>query len=1110
MRRASFRIAGFLTAVLLTVLMASTASASVTLPGGLTAIETEAFMGDRAMTGLVRIPAGVNTVREDAFTDTGVFAMELPATVRTVEAQRLSGLTYMRIESRSADLVSLPDTLKYIASPKGGLVQYYANFHHVDFYPIDTLIADGGLYYVPNDTGLTLLSAVDNSAVPASVTIPENVDGQWVNAVSAYAFAGCPQVTGIALPVAAEGHVPASAMADCSGARVSYYGNGPLVIKSVKASNEEPLVGEAVTFTVEVEGGTGPYTVEYEIFKKGSSVLISSGKRSGSQFDYCFEEAGDYIVSVIVKDNNAYAASKDLSETIFANQFRIILPESLQAGKDLKIEVDPIGNLDYYSVFIKDAADDSFVYGNGFGIDYLSFTVDGCLFESNHTYLIETYVYTRDGKEEKLENESLTITGQKPDAPIVVTEPSVVYSGKAKEIEYVHLELDQKDFERFRIKRTPATTYDYGDFYGNNYVDPWVDQDCELQVAVFKDGLWSEWSSPINIEYVIEEPPLVAIINEELYAGQPFSILIGEKLNATGYGVGVYDTNSRYSEQIYYNYYEHAGTFTLDDIAPYLHAGPYRLVVSAYVNQIEVKKNIDFMVLDQERPSKPLVRLQMPTEATPTDLQSTEEITTVALNVPANRLFMLTICSENDIDELYIKHNRNGEDGYEPDKTHIKSTDKITRVSERWGENYIDDSFTYQVSVKQNGVWSEWSDTVRVYITEPEPLKQAVIHLPDEIIPGKDLTVTIDSAENVVYYDVKLTNVYEYPNDSLFRGNYGAGNITIPGYHIHSGEYMLRVQAFDEEENSSIIEKRFTVTGESIEAPHIEMSKTTFAHNEAFRAQIATSDATMICYRNLQYVERNPNGYWTIMGDEVQRVLDITMEYNSYADRNRKCLVSLKRNNLWSEWAEIAPVIVEKGTLAEINEKNITVSNECNAGQDMIVTFDPVENSSYYQISMNCNNPSMYYSGIAYVSNPVFTIPGYYLEEGTYTLSVIACADNYNSTFYTKTVKIVGNREGTPIVSLLNKTGELPIGSSSSYWDFCFDISNLQAEKIAIRKWSSNSYDTQYNEYLLSSGQETINQSCWVTLHNIYRFSFATYKDGKWSDWSPAIRIPVE
>lgn len=1108
MRHAFSHIACVLVAALLAVLTFSAACAAVHLPDGLTAIEAEAFMGDACMTGLVRIPAGVNTVKADAFSGTGVFALELPATVRTVEPQSLSGLTYLRVESRSADLQSLPDTLKYIASPKGGLVQYYANFHHVDFYPIDTLIADGGFYYVPNDTGLTLLSAVDSGSVPASVTIPEYVDGQWVNAVSAYAFAGCPQVAAIALPVAAEGHVPASAMADCAGASVSYYGNGPLVIKSIKASNEEPMVGETVTFTVEVEGGTGPYTVEYEIFKKGSSVLISSGKRSGSQFDYCFEEAGDYIVSVIVKDNNAYATSKDLSETIFANQFRIILPESLQAGKDLKIEVDPIGNLDYYSVFIKDAADDSFVYGNGFGIDYLSFTVDGCLFESNHTYLIETYVYTRDGKEEKLENESLTITGQKPDAPIVVTEPSVVYSGQAKEIEYVHLELDQKGFERFRIKRTPATTYDYGDFYGNNYVDPWVDQDCELQVAVFKDGLWSEWSSPINIEYVIEEPPLVAIINEELYAGQPFSILIGEKLNATGYGVGVYDTNSRYSEQIYYNYYEHAGTFTLDDIAPYLHAGPYRLVVSAYVNQIEVTKNIDFMVLDQERPSKPLVRLQMPTEATPTDLQSTEEITTTSLNVPANKTYVITTWTDDGVEELYIKHKRNNEEWFVSGKTHVITNSKINRIDEKWDQGYINDVFTYQVAAKCNGVWSEWSDIVRVTITQIEPVAQTVIHTPETIAAGKDLEISFDPVEAAVGYEVRLTK-NEQNKEIDYQSMLKNEVVYYSGYELSAGEYTISVLVRDADGNTSTTSKTIIVEGDRPAAPELMIDKPVIREGEMYTVTIDTSNASAICCRYQIYSDIIQDRYWYTSWTDEKPVFDIITTFSGYAYSDHRYLVSLKINNTWSEWAEVVLDITKREALPLLDDNNVLINDEYVTGEDIIVPFTPVDHATSYAISLQSKH-NIVYSTIYPASSDKLIIPGYNTEEGIYDIVVIASADDYYGTTYKKTVKITGNRKEAGDITLSSPTAETLTGFGNGNMKFVFDVSNIDADKYVMRYWVSGNNDApSYKEYGRAD-DGTISYQRWVYSNKTYCFSFSSYTDGQWSDWSPAIRVPVE
>ena len=745
MRHAFSHIACVLVAALLAVLTVSAACAAVHLPDGLTAIEAEAFMGDRAMTGLVRIPAGVNTVKADAFSGTGVFALELPATVRTVEPQSLSGLTYLRVESRSADLQSLPDTLKYIASPKGGLVQYYANFHHVDFYPIETLIADGGFYYVPNDTGLTLLSAVDNSAVPASVTIPEYVDGQWVNAVSAYAFAGCPQVAAIALPVAAEGHVPASATADCAGAHVSYYGNGPLVIKSVKASNEEPLVGEAVTFTVEVEGGTGPYTVGYEVLIDGDEIL-TEGTSKDCIISFVSGTAGTHRLRIKAYD----AAGKSTSETtiiefsVYNNEFNFVMPETLIAGHDLPIQILPILNSVYYHLCITDAITNTIVYNWYYESNPLTLNINGYLFNTNHSYEVSISALDKDGKELFTTKKNVAITGAKADAIEVVTYGATVYGRGGSSGTFVRLDLNTAVFEQGVVKEIIENNeiireIDYNGSYG---YWTWGSESTirQIQVSIKNNGLWTEWSEPLPVDYRVQEAPLVALVDEEINAGQSFTILISEVEDVSEYRIIVTDTNDRYSRDIYNNYSHQAGLFTLEAIGPSLHAGPYRLTVTAIVHDLWVETHIDFIVNDGTRPPKPLFYVQLATEATPTDLSETGNFSTVK-EVLFGDPYMLYVPNTEEVEKIGVTTLWGTvEDWDYPSQIQIYDSDgAITRIQK---ENYSPFSvFSHKVAVCSNGVWSEWSDPIQIKMVEKTSEKGITIVCPWGLGGGADTTI---------------------------------------------------------------------------------------------------------------------------------------------------------------------------------------------------------------------------------------------------------------------------------------------------------------------------------------------------------------------------------
>ena len=80
-----------ITAMLLCVLMlcSTSAQAATVLPAGVTVIEEEAFLNDQQLTGLLVLPEGTQQVSADAFTGSGLYALEVPADTVSVAAQTL-------------------------------------------------------------------------------------------------------------------------------------------------------------------------------------------------------------------------------------------------------------------------------------------------------------------------------------------------------------------------------------------------------------------------------------------------------------------------------------------------------------------------------------------------------------------------------------------------------------------------------------------------------------------------------------------------------------------------------------------------------------------------------------------------------------------------------------------------------------------------------------------------------------------------------------------------------------------------------------------------------------------------------------------------------------
>ena len=411
-----FRFKGLLLLVLVSVLLCSAfPAAAMTLPGGTTVIADEAFMGSSALKGVLYLPAGVSSVGKDAFTGTGLYALDVPAGVAHVGVQRFNQAAYVHVHGASTQVEALAG-VRYVIAPEGSAAQSAAAASGIDFVPESALVEAGGFYYRATEEGLVLLSAKNADGVSGTVTIPHSVGQQKVVGVSEYAFMGCQGVSSIQLPEKLQGSVPASALADCPGAAVTYYGD-PVTIKSVEADVTAGALGNSITWRVDAAAISGVKSYLYTVERNG--VEVATQESASATFSYEATEAGEYQLLVVVSDRSGNTASGRSSVLYIAREAMLMsVPETLAAGSDLEITVDEVAGAEYYTVLVTDEATGTRAGSirtltkpgkitiSGYSLEPGKYRVTGYVIGNDFRYTVPTVKY-------------VTMTGAMAEGPVV-------------------------------------------------------------------------------------------------------------------------------------------------------------------------------------------------------------------------------------------------------------------------------------------------------------------------------------------------------------------------------------------------------------------------------------------------------------------------------------------------------------------------------------------------------------------------------------------------------------------------------------------------------------------------------------------------------------------
>ena len=192
--------AALLLALLLLITCAACAAlADVILPDNTVRVEAEAFRSDRKLTGLLTVPDGCVSIGDYAFYGAGIYGAVLPSSVTGIGAHAFAGdhLVWVRIEGANVQLgdEALYDVPVVFAPANNSYFHGDGMPYGSYFCPVEDLFSYGGFYYrLFADGTATLVCPVRPSAVPASITLPEMVNGAVLTGMTDHAFLGCQQL----------------------------------------------------------------------------------------------------------------------------------------------------------------------------------------------------------------------------------------------------------------------------------------------------------------------------------------------------------------------------------------------------------------------------------------------------------------------------------------------------------------------------------------------------------------------------------------------------------------------------------------------------------------------------------------------------------------------------------------------------------------------------------------------------------------------------------------------------------------------------------------------------------------------------------------------------
>ena len=270
---------------------------------------------------VVTLPEGMTTVEEEAFANTGIDALIVPASVQAVGANVLAGCnaSYIYLESASTVLESgANNDVPFVFAPFGSSASGFSGFYETEF-----LVLEDGLYYGLSDTALPLC-AQNPSALSGSVTIPKFIYGVPIVSLEELYLSNT-GITELRLP-------SYLAVPEDLSAIVTRYQT--MTVHAPEAEASQSPAGRYLTWTVSVDGAYGAAEYLWTFDVNGDTYSAITDKPT---VQFAPMEMGSCTASVTVVDELGDEASSPVSEAVavtdFERTYRALLVGNLYPGE---------------------------------------------------------------------------------------------------------------------------------------------------------------------------------------------------------------------------------------------------------------------------------------------------------------------------------------------------------------------------------------------------------------------------------------------------------------------------------------------------------------------------------------------------------------------------------------------------------------------------------------------------------------------------------------------------------------------------------------------------------------------------------------------------------
>jgi len=1058
---------------------------------GLTIIGDEAFAGDASLQGTVVIPSGVVEIGTDAFSQTGVFALEIPADTVCVGPQALLKAVYVRLHGSATTLEGLSG-VEYIIAPQGSTAQAFAQANGLDFVAQSQLVEADGFLYQQVDGTLKLLSAKDATLVGETVSIPAQVNGMMVTGISDYAFICCTQMQQISLPEALQALVTEEMLADCPNVTVEYKKDG-LYVESVTATVEPGAMGEAITWSVETQSQHPVAQYIYTLCLNGQG--IQTVESQSNQFSCTASEPGAYQLYVTVADTQGNTSTGVSSALYIAVEaMKMTVPSAIANGQDLVIDVEEVTGANRYSVYLTNEETGEFigfrtlskagkVTFSGYMLDAATYRVSGYAHGNNFRYTVPTV-------------KKVTVAGQKAAGPAVPAIDPIHYE-PWKSFEFC-LE-GEETVARYWFCYSDGTTSAVsttGIYEGDSiwigmdeYEEKWTEGGAVLiQGAAKHNGTWTDWGEIAEVTVLpadrLEAPAITA--PAALAAGTDCTISFSSVEDAERYCLWLFEgeVEDIYRQELYFEIYRSGQTITIPGY--YFAEGIYTIIMRAESEKDgyrESPNSLCKITVTGSRPAAPAVTA----DKTEVYLSNDSVVLTVSAPGAEGALIMREAGINGEMiaswGDVTISLDENG---YGIHRHSINSNN-----DERDGY-----TLRYQVYAIIDGVWSEMGST-ELLMKKRDPLAQTVITVPESIQAGQDLTFSFAPVENADSYCAYLYRSYGNSSIASWYEDSAMPDqlLTLAGHYLTQGNYRLQVVANSSEFGTSTTEAMFKVTGTRPSAPAVVVDRTHVVRQEEFTFEIDAAGAEALVYKYTAADRGSSTGNINVLETPVR-----WSDYQYWDDLYTYSFAMLK-DGYWSAWSTpIEITVTNEKTLAA---PTVTMPASLALGEDLTVAVGAVDGArNYYVYLYNSRGVQLNYQTLSGSAGGTVTFGGYRLSQGTYKVKVEVKGTSASSTAERSVTVTSGTRPNAPAA-----VAETELGRVNVYYSF--SIPTAGVDRVAVRYYRDGAPNDVTYKTIEATGDITTWRDSKGAADQTWNYAFAVQTSGKWSGWSTTHKVTI-